>query len=247
MHFLRQNTATQVQAGPYISLVDGKTELATLLLTATSFFFSKVGGAFAVGTSTATIANSGAWYTVPLASGLVDTVGRFRMYNNASSATNALPVWHDFHVMAATVYDALISATGLLAVNSTQVGGAIPSTATDLQMAVFNAVMANYTVQGSFGQAIGDPGGTNASLQTTITTNLDSKISNVPAAVGAVNVEGAETIITSLRYANAANAGTVTKNVTTGQVQVMSLDGTKVRSDALTSSSGRSVTARDST
>lgn len=128
---LRQHTATTVWIGPFLAATDGFTRQTALLLTGTGLFFQKLGGTFALGTSTATLGGgTGGWYSYSVATANVDTAGRLRVDYNATGSAISVPVWHEYVVEPQQVYDSLRSGTDNLQVDVLQWNGATVATAT---------------------------------------------------------------------------------------------------------------------
>ncbi len=112
---LRLSTAAVISFGPALSNVDGVTLVTTLVTAmdgASGIQLSKNGGAFAIrnGTPTATTYDAYGNYLVALNTTDTGTLGRLRM-QFAAAATN-LPIWQDFMVLPAAVWDALYAASG---------------------------------------------------------------------------------------------------------------------------------------
>lgn len=103
MRFLRQSTAATVKLGPFLDSTDGATAETGLTITQADIRISKAGGAFAP-TSSATGAthDENGYYGVPLDATDTNTVGRLRV---TVAESGALPVWEDFSVLSAGVYD----------------------------------------------------------------------------------------------------------------------------------------------
>ena len=118
MIFLRQGTAVVVNFGPFVSNTDGVT-LVTSLVSAldnasTGIMLSTNAGTFAVrhAAVTATTYDAHGMYKVTLDTTDTATLGRLRMVYEA--AASILPVWRDFHVISAAVYDSLIAVGNLV-------------------------------------------------------------------------------------------------------------------------------------
>lgn len=107
--FLRQSTTTTIQLGPFLDSTDGDTEEIGFTISSTDVFLSKAGAAFANPNDTngATHDRDG-WFRKQLNATDTNTVGRFRVYVHESGG---LYVWHDFTILPAPVYDALIAGT----------------------------------------------------------------------------------------------------------------------------------------
>lgn len=130
---LRQGTAAHILFGPFVDKTDGVTlEVGAGIITsidhaATGIFLSKNGAAGAIRHQavTASVLDAYGMFQVHLDTTDTDTVGRLRVM--MAEAATFLPVWDDFLVLPANVYDALTGAD-LLDVSMAQCnGGAVPS------------------------------------------------------------------------------------------------------------------------
>lgn len=116
MLLLRQSTAVVVQFGPFLDKTDGVT-LETGLVSAldhasTGILLSKNGGTLTIRNATVTASTYDAHgcYKVTLNTTDTGTLGTLRaIYTDAATC---LPVWMDFEVIPAAVYDALVNGTG---------------------------------------------------------------------------------------------------------------------------------------
>lgn len=124
MIFLKQSTAVVINLGPFVAYTDAvtlKTGLVSALDNAsTGVMISKNAGTFAVrhAAVTATTYDAQGMYKVTLDATDTNTLGRLRVCY--LDATSSLPVWRDFHIVPAAVYDCLISGTDYLPVNVNQ-------------------------------------------------------------------------------------------------------------------------------
>lgn len=127
--FLKQSTAFTFRAGPFVDSTDGVTAETGLSIAQADIQISKAGGAFAqTSASPTTTHDADGWYQCPLTTTDTGTVGSLTVQIVMSGA---LPVWHDFMVLPANVYDSLMG-TDLLDVSVTQWTGtavASPDTA----------------------------------------------------------------------------------------------------------------------
>ena len=122
MKLLRQSTEQVVQFGPAVSFDDGVTleiGLATAMDNATTGIrISKDGAAYADRNSaTAPSYDAMGDYRITLSTTDTNTVGILKMI--FEEATTCLPIWQEFFVVPANVYDALTGAD-LLDVNVAQ-------------------------------------------------------------------------------------------------------------------------------
>lgn len=109
--FLKQSTAVTIKLGPFVSSTDGFTAQTALTLSQADFRLSKNGGDMAQKneTSSATHDEIG-YYDVALDTTDTNTLGRLRVM---VSESGALPVWADFMVVPANVWDSLFGADRL--------------------------------------------------------------------------------------------------------------------------------------
>lgn len=118
---LKQSTAFTFRAGPFVDSTDGVTAETGLTIAQADIQISKAGGAFAqTSASPTTTHDTDGWYQCPLTSTDTNTVGPLTVQ---ITMAGALPVWHDFVVVPANVYDSLVGGTDLLDVNTSQLGG----------------------------------------------------------------------------------------------------------------------------
>ena len=122
MSFLKQSTAATIKLGPFCDQSDGFTAEVSLTISQADIRLSKNGGAFAQSNNAAGATHDeNGYYGVPLDTTDTNTLGRLRVAVNESGA---LPVWADFTVLAANVFDSLIGGGDYLQVDAVQVEGA---------------------------------------------------------------------------------------------------------------------------
>lgn len=129
MKLLKVSTAVTVQIGPMIDDTDFKSYENGLSITDSQVFLSKNSGTYANrGTTTAPPATIGQGdYDLDLGTDDVGTLGRLRV---SCKPTGALPIWEDFMVVPAVVYDALVLGTDNLDVSVVQWLGTTVATPT---------------------------------------------------------------------------------------------------------------------
>lgn len=114
MNILKQSTAVTINAGPFLDDTDGKTAEIALTIATADVRLSKNGGANgAKNSTTATNHNELGYYNIHLSATDTNTLGALKVM---ISMAGALPVWADFMVVTANVYDTLFS-TGKFEVN----------------------------------------------------------------------------------------------------------------------------------
>lgn len=174
MKFLKQSTQAVVPMGPFVDKSDGVTLKADATCVTdidhatTGIFLIKNGGTGAIrhqAIAAASVADSYGMMLVTLDATDTGTLGRLRVM--FAKAATYLPVWEDFQVLPAAIFDSLVTGSG----------GAIPNIAAGSTNGLFIA-------------------GTNAatvittSLTTTFTGNLTGTTAKSPASVAAGDVSG---------------------------------------------------------
>lgn len=130
MPWLRQSTAATVKLGPFVDETDGKTAETGLTISQADIRISKAGGAFAQSNnSTGATHDENGYYGIPLDTTDTNTLGRLKV---CVSESGALPVWQEFVVMPAVVYDSLVAGSDNLQVDVTQLAG-VTQSLTDLK------------------------------------------------------------------------------------------------------------------
>jgi len=123
--WIKQSTASTIKLGPFLDDTDGKTPKTGLTISQADIRLSKNGGAFAQSNNTAGAThNENGYYDVPLNATDANTLGTLRV---AVSKSGALPVWQDFMVVPANVWDSMFGASVLNVNVSTMSSGAVDS------------------------------------------------------------------------------------------------------------------------
>jgi hypothetical protein len=105
MQFLKQSTAVTIPAGPFLDDADGKTAETGLSIIQADIRLSKNGNDFAQAHNAAGATHDeNGYYDVPLDTTDTDTLGCLRI---TISKSGALPVWEDFMILPAAVYNAV--------------------------------------------------------------------------------------------------------------------------------------------
>ena len=124
-HWIKQSTASTVKLGPFLDDTDGKTAETGLTISQADIRLSKNGGAFAQSNNIAGAThNENGYYDVPLNTTDTNTLGTFRV---AVSKSGALPVWQDFMVVPANVWDSMFGGSVLNVNVATMSSGAVDS------------------------------------------------------------------------------------------------------------------------
>src|SRR5688572_14339238 len=105
-NWLRQSTAVDIGIGPFVDQTDGFTPETTLTITAPDIRLKKNGGAFAQKNAAQTLTHEeNGWYEVSLDSTDTNTLGILIV---AIYESGALPVWKEYMVVPANVYDSIV-------------------------------------------------------------------------------------------------------------------------------------------
>lgn len=143
MQYLRTNTATRITVGPFLDKTDGVTPEVALTVTSCKLtFIVDDGGVPTLVLDAAPTASGGAndmvhitgddagYYDLELAAANVNYLGRAKLA--ITDAATHCPVFQEFMILPAVIYDAMILGTDLFQVDLTQIGGDAQS-ATDLK------------------------------------------------------------------------------------------------------------------
>lgn len=117
--WLKQSTSVEIGMGPFLDETDGKTAETALTITQADVRLKKNAGAWAQknDSNSATHEENG-WYEVSLNTTDTNTLGILLV---AIHESGALPVWREFLVVPANVYDSMISGTEWLTVDPNKV------------------------------------------------------------------------------------------------------------------------------
>lgn len=109
--WLKQSTAVDVMFGPFVDATDGVTPETALSITQPDILLSKNGGAFAQKNASQTLSHgSNGWYPANLNATDTNTLGSLVV---AIYESGALPVWREFMVVPANVWDSFFGADKL--------------------------------------------------------------------------------------------------------------------------------------
>ncbi len=119
--WLKQSTAVEIKLGPFVDSGDGVTAETGLTITQSEALLAKNDGNWTQkNESTSLVHESNGWYRCLLDTTDTNTLG-ILMIQIAESG--ALPVWREFMVVAANVYDSLVGGGDVLDVSTTQFNG----------------------------------------------------------------------------------------------------------------------------
>lgn len=125
--WLRVSTAVEVAIGPFLDSVDGSSIENGLTITQPDIRLKKNGGAWAQKNAAQTLTHEeNGWYEISLDATDTNTLGILIVVVHEAGA---LPVWREFLVVTANVYDTFFS-TDLLQVDLTQLLGSAIATPT---------------------------------------------------------------------------------------------------------------------
>lgn len=126
MNWLKQSTAVDIGLGPFVDSTDGFTPETALTIAQADVRLKKNAGAWAQKNqaSSATHEENG-WYEISLDATDTNTLGILIVAVNESGA---LPVWKEFMVVPANVYDSLVSGVDWLDVCALKPEWSIAST-----------------------------------------------------------------------------------------------------------------------
>lgn len=117
MMFLKQSTAVEIPLGPFVDSTDGVTAETALTIAQADVRVKKGGGAWAQkNDATSATHEENGWYEVALNSTDTNTLGPLMV---AVNEAGALPVFREFMVVPANVYDSLVAGTDTLDVTAT--------------------------------------------------------------------------------------------------------------------------------
>lgn len=110
--WLKQSTAVDIALGPFVDATDGVTAETALTLSQADIRLKKNAGAWAQKNDATSAAHEeNGWYECELDATDTNTLGILIV---AVNETGALPVWREFMVVPANVYDSLVSAVDWL-------------------------------------------------------------------------------------------------------------------------------------
>lgn len=125
--WLKQSVAADIMLGPFVDSTDGFTPETALTITQPDIRLSKNGGAFAQKSAAQTLTHGeNGWYPCNLSTTDTNTLGLLTV---AVYESGALPVWREFMVVTAQVYDSYLS-TDVLQVDVAQWLGTAAATPT---------------------------------------------------------------------------------------------------------------------
>jgi hypothetical protein len=188
MKFLKQSTSAVVPMGPFLDKTDGVTLKADATCitdidhATTGIFLIKNGGTGAIRHQnvTASVADAYGMMLVTLDTTDTNTLGRLRLC--FAKAATYVPVWEDFQVLPAAVFDALVTGNGFVlaadqAVNVTKLLGTAPTEgAAGRLAAAFTKFFDKATPTGTINSLPDAVAGANGGLTTTNGTVVNQTV-----------------------------------------------------------------------
>jgi hypothetical protein len=174
--WLKQSTAVDIAIGPFLDDTDGKTAETGLTITQPDIRLKKNAGAWAQKNAAQTLSHEEAgWYEIALDTTDTNTLGILMV---AVHESGALPVWREFMVVAANVYDSIVGGGDTLDVQVTGMGANVLTAA---------ATDPDFTTEIQSGLA------TAAALDT-VDNFLDTEIGSIISAIAALDASVADDI-----------------------------------------------------
>jgi hypothetical protein len=121
MKLLRQSTSVTPKIGPFLDTADGATAKTALTIAqADCILFTAQGAGTQKHSATGATHDTQGYYGVPFDTTDTGTLGHLKLAINKSGA---YPVWDEWMVVTAAIYDSWVAGTGLQNVNINQIGG----------------------------------------------------------------------------------------------------------------------------
>lgn len=205
--WLKVSTAVDVMLGPFLADTDGKTAQTALSLTQPDIRLSKNGGAFAQKSAAQTLTHAeNGWYPANLSTTDTGAVGTLIV--NVSK-TGCLPVWREFLVVPAIVYDSIVGSgtavADLLDVSVTQWLGTAAATPTVAGVPEVDITHFNGTA-GTFAAGRPEVNMTHIAGSVVSATSAQLGVNLVNIAGSAVNASSAQLGVNLVNIAGAAVA-----------------------------------------
>lgn len=207
MQHLKQSTSINILLGPFVDETDGFTPETALSLTQSDILLSKNAGSSGQKNDTGSgTHDQNGWYIVALNATDTGTAGRLRVMCYESGA---LPVWQDYMVLPANVYDSLYS-TDKLQVDIVQVGGNSATSTTDFKADVSALASQSSvdTVDANVDSILADTGSDGVALSTAqVNVIRDAVMDAVAESEGSYSVQQILSIVLSYVGGRTTNSG----------------------------------------
>lgn len=219
--WLKQSTSVDVPIGPFLDATDGVTAETGLTITQADIRLKKNGGAWAQKAAAQTLSHEeNGNYEVTLDATDTNTLGLLRLH---VAESGALPVWEDFLVLPANVYDALVAASDALQVHTNEItadlitAAVIADNAIDAGAIASNAITSAKIASGAITSGTFAAGAiTAAAIAADAITDAkvasDVTIASVTGSVGSIATGG---ITTASFAAGAINAAAIASDAIT--------------------------------
>ena len=185
MQYLKQSTAITIQIGPFLDETNGKTAETGLTIAQADIRLSKNGGNIAQShDATGATHDELGWYALPLDATDTDTLGRLIVLIHEAGA---LPVWREFMVAPANVWDSLFAADKLQVHVAEMTADIIDASALkadaaeEIADAIWDEAIAGHAAAGSFGQQCG------TDLDAVLADTDELQGDDVPGLIAALN------------------------------------------------------------
>lgn len=189
--FLKQSTSATIILGPFVDDTDGKTAETGLTISQSDVRLSKNAGTFAQKGDTGSCSHmENGYYTCSLNTTDTGTLGHLRV---AVSESGALPVWRDFLILPANVYDSLLSTDKLqvhlveldndvitaasIAANAIGASELAADAAGEIADAVWDEALSAHQTAGTTGEALEDAAAAGPSAATIADAVWDEALS----------------------------------------------------------------------
>jgi hypothetical protein len=176
--FIKQSTAVEIKMGPFLDETDGKTQETGLSMTQADVRLAKNGGDWAQKTEATTMVHEEVgWYRCLLDATDTGTVGPLIV---AIHEAGALPVWREFLVLPANVYDSFVAGSDALQVHANEMtaglitAAVIATGAIDADSIAADAITAAKVADGTIDAATFAAGAINAAAIATGAIDADS-------------------------------------------------------------------------
>ena len=172
--WLKQSTAVTVSMGTFVDSIDGNTEETGLTISQADIRLSKNGGAYAQTNNAAGATHQEkGMYGVPLDTTDTGTLGTLKVHIHE---TGALPVWDDFMVVPANVWDSLFGADKLQ-VHADEITNGLITAAAIANDAITDAkVAADVTIASITGNVGGNVTGSVGSLAAQAKADVNAEV-----------------------------------------------------------------------
>lgn len=193
VQLLKQSTSVDVPIGPFVDATDAVTAETALTITQPDIRLKKGAAAWAQKAAAQTLSHEeNGWYEVTLDATDTGTLGKLML---AVHEAGALPVWHEFLVVPANIFDSLVDGTDTLDVAVTSMAAGVVTAAAIAADAITDAKVASdvtiASVTGAVGSVTGAVGSVSGAVGsvTAGVTLADGAITAAKIATGAIDAD----------------------------------------------------------